>query len=268
MIWPRSSAKHRKGIAETLAAVTPVLVTTDRGMPAAAELRSALYGWSFNKAQRAGGPPPPELARAVAWIERHTVNIAALTDAALTRKVLDALTSKLDGQPAAPSTVSRKRAVLSGVLRYAVELRYLDAHPFTFVKWSAPRTDEHIDSRAVVNPDQARSLIAAVSSKTPELAAFFGCMYYAALRPEEALHLCDDDYERPSNPGAWGWLHLTGATLTVGNDWTDHGTSVDRRGLKHREAGPPEMYRSRRSWPSCSTTTFGPTPPGPVDASL
>jgi integrase len=234
MIWPRSSPKHRKGIAETLAAVTAVLVTTDRGMPSPDVLRAALYGWSFNKSQRDAGAPPQELVRAITWVERHTVNLTALNDAALIRKVLDALALRLDGQPAAPSTVSRKRAVLSGVLRYAVELRHLDSHPFSFVKWSAPRTDEHVDRRVVVNPDQARLLIAAVASKTPELAAFFGCMYYAALRPEEALHLCEDDYERAASPSGWGWLHLSGATLTVGNDWTDHGTSVDRRGLKHR----------------------------------
>src|SRR3954465_2705179 len=31
--WPRASAKHRKGIADSLATVTPALLSTDRGAP-------------------------------------------------------------------------------------------------------------------------------------------------------------------------------------------------------------------------------------------
>lgn len=48
---------------------------------------------------------------------------------------------------------------------------------------------------------QARKLLAAVDESMPELTAFFGCMYYAALRPEEALHLQEDEYERPRRKG-------------------------------------------------------------------
>jgi integrase len=48
------------------------------------------------------------------------------------------------------------------------------------------------------------------------------------------LHLRDDEYERPAEPGGWGWLHLTGATLTVGHGWGDGEGTVERRGLKHR----------------------------------
>src|SRR5262249_13213078 len=121
MQWPRSSAKHRKGIAETLATVTPLLAATDRGAPDAVTLRAALYGWSFNTGRRQEGRPPPELATAVDWISRNTVKLSALADAGLVRKLLDALAAKLDGTPAAATTVHRKRAVLSGVLRHAVE---------------------------------------------------------------------------------------------------------------------------------------------------
>ncbi|AGL14409.1 HNH endonuclease [Actinoplanes sp. N902-109] len=32
----------------------------------------------------------------------------------------------------------------------------------------------------------------------------------------------------------WGWLHLTGAIVEAGTGWTDSGTSVEERGLKHR----------------------------------
>ena len=101
-----------------------------------------------------------------------------------------------------------------------------------------------------------------------ELAAFFGCLYYAALRPEEALHLTDDDYERPKTPGAWGWLHLSGATLTVGNDWTDHGTSVDRRGLKHRNSKATRDVPVTPELASLLDQHISTFAPGPADGSL
>ncbi|WP_327033906.1 integrase [Micromonospora ureilytica] len=234
MKWPRASAKHRKGIAETLATVTPALLATDRGVPSDKALRAALYGWVFNKARRDAGDPPAHLAAAVRWLKANTVDLTALADAALVRKALDTLALRMDGAPASASTIARKRAVFSGALKYAVELRLLDTHPMTLVSWTAPKTADEIDRGAVVNPDQARALLAEVGRTVPELEAFFGCMYYAALRPEEVLHLREDEYERPAQPEGWGVLHLTGSTVAVGRDWGDGDDTAEDRGLKHR----------------------------------
>jgi hypothetical protein len=54
------------------------------------------------------------------------------------------------------------------------------------------------------------------------------------MRPEEVLHLREDEYERPKRKGAWGWLHLTGATVTVGTGWGDAEGTTEHRALKHR----------------------------------
>ncbi|MFF0720435.1 tyrosine-type recombinase/integrase [Micromonospora sp. NPDC003816] len=234
MKWPRASAKHRKGIAETLATVTPALLMTDRGVPNDKALRAALYGWAFNKSRRDAGDPPADLTTAVRWLKGNTVDLAALTDATLVRKALDTLALRIDGAPASPATIARKRAVFSGALKYAVELRLLDTHPMSLVSWTAPKTADEVDRRAVVNPDQARALLAEVGRAVPELEAFFGCMYYAALRPEEVLHLREDEYERPAHPGGWGALHLTGSTVAVGRYWGDSGDTAEDRELKHR----------------------------------
>src|SRR5262249_18817300 len=126
MRWPRSSAKHRKGIAEALATVTPALLATERGSPTADVMRPALYGWAFNKTRRDAGQPPGELAAAIRGLETNTVKLAAIAEPALARKALDTLALRLDGGPAAGATVRRKRAIFSGALRYAVELRLLD----------------------------------------------------------------------------------------------------------------------------------------------
>jgi integrase len=142
------------------------------------------------------------------------------------------LATLLDGRPAAPNTVARKRAVFYGALRYAVELRLLDANPVDQVQWTTPKSTEEVDRRVVVNPDQARRLLEAVARIEPHLVAFFACIYYAALRPAEALHLRLDECDLPE--AGWGWLHLTGSTQHVGQDWGDVDGVREDRGLKHR----------------------------------
>lgn len=239
MKWPRASGNHRKSIAEALATVTPALIATDRGRPSDPELRAALYGWAFNKARRDAGPPPEQLAPAITWVGAHTIRLSTLAeDASLVRAALDALATLTDGRQAAANTVARKRAVFYGTLGYAVELRLLDRNPIEHVAWKAPERDDGVlDRKVVVNHGQAQALLAAVRSIMAELEAFFGCLYYAALRPEEALHLTKEEYERPARPGAWGWLHLTGATVAIGYDWGDSGEPTEDRSLKHRGKG-------------------------------
>ena len=75
-------------------------------------------------------------------------------------------------------------------------------------------------------------LLEAVARIEPRLVAFFACIYYAALRPAEALHLRLDECELPES--GWGWLHLSGSTQHVGQDWGDVDGVREDRGLKHR----------------------------------
>jgi integrase len=227
-------------------------LSTDRGAPAEREIRHALYSWAFNKARRDAGPPPSDLAPVIRWLTSSTVKLTDLTDAALIRKALDLLALPVDGKAAAATTIARKRVVFYGVLRYAVELRLLDGHPMDYVQWTAPKSTDEVDRRVVVNPRQARALLEAVRERAPQLVAFFGCMYYAALRPAEALHLREDECELPHT--GWGWLRLTGSTQHVGQDWGDGGDVREDRELKHRAKSatrdvhaPPELVRLLRS---------------------
>lgn len=68
MKWPHIAAKSRTSIADALATVTPVLVTTTRGMPEADTLRAVLYGWAFHKARRASMKLSGPDADALAWV--------------------------------------------------------------------------------------------------------------------------------------------------------------------------------------------------------
>jgi hypothetical protein len=208
------------------------LLSDDRGAPNDAGLRAALRGWSYNKGRRsAGGSPPIDLAGAVRWLESSSVDLALLMEPEVIRKTLDALALRIDGRAAAASTVHRKKAILSGALRYGVETERLPAHPFGKVRWEAPKLSGEVDRRAVVNQAQGHRLLAAVRQTTPELEALFATMYFAGLRPEESLNLMATEYERPKATGEWGWLHLTGAVVEAGARWTDTGDTIEERGL-------------------------------------
>jgi integrase len=162
------------------------------------------------------------------------------------RKALDLLSLRLDGKPAAASTIARKRTTLSSALKYAVELRLLESHPLTRVTWAAPKNVEAVDRRTVVNPEQAKALLAAVREILPDLEAFFGCMYYAALRPEEVLHLKDHEFERPKTKGGWGWLNLTARRWqSVRNGATIPGGRESRSQTPRQESNSASARRSR-----------------------
>jgi integrase len=83
------------------------------------------------------------------------------------------------------------------------------------------------------------------------LRAFFGCLYYAAMRPGEALGLRRSDCTLPAK--GWGRIELAETRPTAGKAWTDSGEAHDRRGLKQRGAGevrivpiPPPLVRMLR----------------------
>jgi len=235
--WPHIAAKSRTSIADSLATVTPVLVTTTRGMPDATTLRAALYGWAFHTANRSAGKLGGDQAAALAWARSHSLKVTALDEpdrrSILIRRALDALALTLDGQPAAATTIARKRAVFYGVLNYAVELDILPANPIGKVTWKAPEVAEEIDRRVVASPAQVRQLLAAITTIRPDLAAFFGCLYYGAMRPGEAVALRQADCVDLPESG-WGMLLLTGNAPRAGSAWTDSGNAHDERHLKHR----------------------------------
>ncbi|MFH9551002.1 tyrosine-type recombinase/integrase [Streptomyces sp. NPDC017435] len=89
--------------------------------------------------------------------------------------------------------------------------------------------------RSVATPAQARALLDAVraqGSRGAHLVAFFACIYYAALRPEEVSMLSADQCDLPAE--GWGRLMLAGSRPQVGSAWTDDGKPYEERQLKHR----------------------------------
>ena len=106
------------------------------------------------------------------------------------RNVFDTAGTLLNGKPSSAWTAQGNRAIVANALDYAIERKLLGINPVKTVKWKPPKAAQEVDRRCVVNPTQARRLLAAVlrqSPSGPRLAAFFAVIYYAGLRPEEAL---------------------------------------------------------------------------------
>lgn len=239
MKWGRLAPKSRAALADSLATVTAALVDSEAGKPDARLLRSALATWAFNLNARAADPEPPaNFAKAIKWMERHSLRLDRLMNAATARGALDALTKLPDGSDAATTTVNRKRFAFHAALEYAVELEDLPNNPLDAVKWRRPRVVDAVDRRSVANPTQARRLLAAVRDHSDygrHLLAFFALLYFAALRPGEALDVHADDLTLPRK--GWGEVWLARSNPQPGRAWTDDGAAGTSKALKHRERG-------------------------------
>ena len=105
------------------------------------------------------------------------------------------------GADAGPASTARQnRTILANAMEYAIKLGLLEMNPIRRIKWTMPKVSSQVDRRSVVNPRQARALLEAVRAQQPSgprLVAFFAVMYYAGLRPEEAINLSRDNVIMP-----------------------------------------------------------------------
>lgn len=150
---------------------------------------------------------------ALRWLAKTSLPVSTLGKLEHARTVLNAISVKQDSTAAGATTIARKRSVFANVLRYAIELEELSASPLDRLSWKPPKVSETVDRCVVVNPRQARELLTAVTyvgqqrrgphARGQRLMAFYACMYYAALRPGEAVALRRQDCVL----AARGWGH-------------------------------------------------------------
>jgi len=241
--WPYAAPNHRKSIAEALTDATEAMLATEKPPYRVEDIRRALRTWAFSDRLRGATAPPEYLTAIVRWLQTATLPVADLshpgTGTTRCRMLLSRISRKQDGTAAAANTANRKRAVLNNLMQYAVQTGALPANPLKAIKWTRPRTLKTVDLRTVVNSDQARRLLAAVGQqgeRGQRMVAFFGCMYYAALRPEEAVELRPENLASLPDQG-WGELILTNSEPRSGTWWTDSWSARQRRELKHRPRG-------------------------------
>jgi integrase len=251
MKWDPAAATYRRSLSEALTAITPALFDTDHGQPDGILIRSALHKWAFNTTRRNDPHRPQKVIETLRWVEQHTKPVSCVSDPSVLRSILSTIGTKVDGNPAAASVVSKRRRVLFNALEYAVERGLLTTNPLPTFKWKPPRVSSAVGKRSVVNPIQARTLLRAVGETQGgrcRLVAFFGLMYFSALRPEEAANVRRQNLVLPEE--GWGELHIDEATPYAGAAWTNSGRHRDQRQLKNRARGesrtvpcPPELTK-------------------------
>ena len=211
--WSGLAAHTRKSMLEALGTVTAALVHDRPYRPDFADLYRALVRYGLAPGSRSEARPPA-VAQVLRWLESASVPMMALEDEDLVECALVAISLRLDGKAAAATVTRRKRAVFYNVLDVAVtgKNRILTRNPLVTMRWAPPEAAEKVDRRVVVNPGQVRELLAALTyiggrdrDRGRRLVAMFGCMYYAALRPAEALNLREPDCELPAS----GWVAST-----------------------------------------------------------
>jgi len=250
--WRGAAAKSRVSMLETLSFVVPVVARTTSAAPDPDVLRSALRK-DLNQGRNAGTPDPAE-SRALAWLAKASLPVSALEDESLVWEVLDLLAVRLDGKPAAAEYFARRRRVLHRVLGYAVRRKRLATNPLSKPNlpdgWTPPPAPEDaVDPRSVGSPRLLADMLTACSyigeHQGERFVAFFGCMYYAMMRPSEVVALTLDGCTLPDR--GWGYLTFADSSPAAGSAFTDDGLVHEHRGLKGRSRGRAgDAQRSRR----------------------
>jgi integrase len=244
MKWPSAAPKTRDAMTDALASVIPALVS--EGPPEQLDvgsLRSALRHFLLAPPSRTLDRPTTAAA-ALRWLDKASLPVREVGTPKHARAALDAICVLQDGRAASATTIARKRSVFANVLRYAVEMEELPSSPLDRLSWKPPKVSEVVDRRVVVNPRQGRQLLIAVTyvgyqrrapiARGQRLMALHACMYFAALRPAEAVALRQQDCDLPES--GWGHLTLEKSRPEVNRRWSDSASAHAERGLNRRPA--------------------------------
>ncbi|MEW1836594.1 tyrosine-type recombinase/integrase [Nonomuraea angiospora] len=233
--WSMSAARTRETDAYALLSLIPALVADAPRRPSAGELREVLRVHALLPDKRRADLTSAQTA-VLSWLERASLPLSALGEANVIRTALASISVTFAGAPAGANTVRRKRAILHHLLEHAVEEKVFSSNPLDEIKWTVPKAVTAVDPRTVVNPAQAKQLLDAIPKvgrkRGPRLKALFACIYYAALRPEEAADLRQRNCTLPAS--GWGLIVLEKARPQGTKRWTNSGETHESRSLKHR----------------------------------
>ncbi|WP_338676719.1 site-specific integrase [Streptomyces sp. SCSIO 30461] len=245
--WPRSSGNTRKNTAKTLTAATTALLRTSPPKRfAPVQVRRALREYAFNTRRRTDpeNPVPSEVQAILNWVRRNALPMRAWEKTETVDKAVTALGTLLDGTAAAASSVTRNDRIMNLVMNYAVKHDYLKANPLPKGKGErmAPKVTQAVDKRSLLNRDLVAKMLDWIGERPRRghlYRAFFATLYYAGLRPEEAVALRVGDAALPEN--GWGEFLVHEAQPEVGSQWTDNGTVHEERDLKGRGEGDTRL---------------------------
>lgn len=271
-LWTAGAPPNtRRAAVMHLSAVVPLFVRQLDHRPPRAELQRLASTRLLPPPQRRLVLSAAELA-AASWLRRASRLVGELGEGQAAADLLVALGRTADGRTLASSTWDTRRSILHRALAFAVGSGWLDSNPVTGRRLPLAGGAGAVDPRVVLNPVQARGLLTAVTYVTAErrtdhhdrgrrLHAFFCCLYYAGLRPSEALGLRRDDCVLPLE--GWGELRLARARPDISGRHFRDGDRQEDRPLKHRRAEAVRVVPIPAVWwRLCApmSTSTGPPP--------
>ena len=179
--WQKSAPNTRRRHVDTMAVAIAAYVVPDKAAPDEKLLRRVLTTCLLpaNRRQRELSSEEETTAR---WIERVSRPARELSDRIEAEKLLQALSWNLGGKTAASWTTRIRRGVLHHVLDLGVDTEALDTNPIPRTKVAVERGNSEVDPRVVLNPKQARQVLAALTyagtttGQYDYLCAFFATM--------------------------------------------------------------------------------------------
>jgi integrase len=150
---------------------------------------------------------------------------------------LAACRTKIDGTKASPNYYSRRRANLAQVLTDAVADELLGSYPLSNHKEpKALKASTKVKATEVGEAHQVMRVLDVIGSVSQKWQVLFALMYYAGLRPGEAVMVrWGDLVSLPA--GGWGVLRARSSSADAGSAYTDTGETRQETGLKWRKEG-------------------------------
>jgi integrase len=236
--WQDWAPRTRTSIVESLARFIPLTVDPE-APPSPAGLRKHLTTTL---------PPDAEIpdAETERWLNRWVLSIGALTKELLA-DVDRQLGLNSAGEPYAAATAGRYRKNAKACIRRAVELDQIPADPWPPTpkgrnSRKARRKRKSVDVRRLPTPKTMAQILRAIPNKHPgslKYQVLTAIVYYAGLRPSEAVMLRPRSLELPES--GWGTIWVVEA-----DDGFDQ--SADPKTGDRAVPIPPELVAMLRWW--------------------
>lgn len=216
--------RSRSNAADVLVRALPLLVPL-AASAAPKDIRTEIRDWL------SGASPMP------VWLERWSVPLADLTGPTC-RAAQANLGVRLDGRPAAASSINRFRKTMRAMLQAAVDDGHITQQPWPKAvrTRAATRIKVQKDITRLPTAEEARALIDGLVNHQPGSRGYrtlAALIYFAGLRPGEALALKASACNLPGS--GWGSLRVRLAKRASSKHWTAEG----------EEFGDPKMGRFR-----------------------
>lgn len=185
-----------------------------------------------------------------AHIAKWSLPLQAI-DAAMCQSALAAMSLKLDGTTYAATVIARHRSVLDSLFAEAVEAGLMPANPWPRKrkgKRVAEKVDHKVEVAMLPSHDVAVGDIERLLNHQPaslRYMTFFSLIYWAGLRPGEALVLLIESIvlPTPEDPCAWGLIYVREAQSSEQELWLDEDeeTGLPKTGPKRTVPIPPQL---------------------------